>query len=100
MSPPILLTPRMLYLSSCSGPSWPSLIAHQCPLSVALVSVAVNLASNSADPDFGRSALGPVEVSGCLSEAPAFLVVRAGGSPPPTRPAALAMRVKDVLITA
>src|ERR1041385_7825018 len=59
-SPPSLLTPRIVYLSSFSGPSLPSLIEHQRPVSVALVSVAANFVSNSFDPDLALSALGCV----------------------------------------
>src|SRR6266540_1041972 len=53
MSPPTLFTPIMVYLSSFSGPSWPSLSEHQRPASVALVSVALNLASNCSGVSLG-----------------------------------------------
>src|SRR5947207_15660099 len=48
ISPPILVMLWMLYLSSFSGPSCPSLIEHHRPLNVALVRVALKFASNSS----------------------------------------------------
>src|ERR1041385_111555 len=47
-SPPSLVTPLMVYFSSFSGLSLPSLIEHQRPVKVALVRVALNVASNSS----------------------------------------------------
>src|SRR6185503_4427123 len=57
-SPPSLFTLTMVYLSSFSGPSLPSLMPHQRPLIVALVSVAWNFASSSSWLSFGFAGAG------------------------------------------
>src|SRR5262245_31441246 len=57
-SPPSLLTPRIVYLSSFSGPRVPLLIEHQRPDMVACVIVALNCDSSSSAVGTGRSGLG------------------------------------------
>src|ERR1044071_1796800 len=60
------VTARMVYLSSLSGPSWPFWTAHQRPLSVALVRVALNFDSSSAAVGFGFSSAAGVAAAGAL----------------------------------
>src|SRR4051812_26393751 len=55
MSPPILFTAVMVYLSSFSGVSLPSCTRHQRPVKVALVRVALNVASSSSCDFLGGS---------------------------------------------
>src|SRR5215475_14052972 len=54
---PTLFTLMLVYLSSFSGPSWPSFREHQRPAMVALVSVALNLASSSSGVSWGLAGL-------------------------------------------
>src|SRR4030095_70863 len=56
-SPPSLFTLTIVYLSSFSGESLPSLIAHQRPDSVALVRLVLKAASNSSWVSFGFAGL-------------------------------------------
>src|SRR5678816_2235406 len=63
-SPPTLVALLMVYLSSFSGPSLPSLIPHQRPLMVAFVRVVLNFASSSSWVGLGFSVLGAGVESG------------------------------------
>src|SRR5262245_44731909 len=72
---PSLFTLTMVYLSSFSGVSLPSLIPHQRPAKVALVRVVLNFVSSSswvslglADADAG--AAGVSEVAGLGASCP------------------------------
>jgi len=56
-SPPSLFTLTIVYLSSFSGVNFPSLIPHHRPDNVALVMVALNVASNSSWVSFGFGVL-------------------------------------------
>src|SRR5262245_36901670 len=62
-SPPSLLTLTMVYLSSFSGVNLPTLMPHQRPLIVALVSVALNFDSSSSWLSLGLAGAGEAGAS-------------------------------------